>query len=241
MKTKLSISIVIPAYNEEKRIGKSLRNIISYCTRHFTRYEIIVVDDGSADKTSEVVASFRHPHVRILKNRKNWGKGYSVRRGMLAATYPLVLFTDSDLATPFEEITKLIRGVEDGHDVVIASRNMKGSRIMVKQPWHRQLLGKTFPLLVRIVAVSGFKDTQCGFKLFTKKAAQDIFRRQTFERFSFDVETLFIAKKRGYAIKEVPVIWIDKEGSKVDPMRDSMRMLKDIFTVRVNNLKGRYK
>lgn len=237
----MDISIVIPAYNEEKRIEESLIKIIDYCKNNFEKYEIIVIDDCSKDRTNEIVTKYEDSNLRILKNEVNKGKGYSVKRGILEAKYPLVLFTDSDLATPIEELKGFIKYINQGYDVVIASRNMKGSDIKVKQPFYRQMMGQAFPLLVSLIALRGFNDTQCGFKLFKTDKAKRIVQLQTFERFSFDVELLFIAKKLGYKIKEAPVVWIDKGGSKVNLIKDSSKMLLDLFKIRLNNISGKYK
>jgi len=237
----MEVSIVIPAYNEGSRIGPTLKRAIEYSDRHFSDYEIIVVDDGSKDNTIDIVAKHKNPHLRLLKNGINRGKGYSVRRGVLQARLPYVLFSDSDLATPIEEIEKLAWFLDREYDIAFGSRNVKGSEIRVKQPWYRILVGRGFALLVNLFAVHGFRDTQCGFKIFKKRAAREIFRRSRLDRFSFDVEVLFIAKKRGYKIKEVPIIWIDKKGSKVDPVKDSLRMLRDILVIRLNSLFGLYR
>ncbi len=237
----MEVSIVIPAYNEGNRIGPSLKRVIEYSDKHFSDYEVIVVDDGSKDNTIDVVTKYRNPHLRLLKNGTNRGKGYSVRRGMLQAKMPYVLFSDSDLATPIEEIEKLAWFLDREYDIAFGSRNVRGSEIRIKQPWFRILVGRGFALLVNLIAVRGFRDTQCGFKVFKKRAAREIFRRCRLDRFSFDVEVLFIAKKRGYKVKEVPVVWIDKKGSKVDPVKDSLRMLRDILIIRLNSLKGIYR
>jgi dolichyl-phosphate beta-glucosyltransferase len=234
------LSIVIPAYNEEKRIGGTLRQIVKHVTKKRYIYEIIVVDDGSTDATVNVVKKIANNKIKIIKNGANRGKGYSVKRGISCAKYPLVLFSDSDLATPIVELDKFMEFIKK-YDVVIASRNLKGSNIKVKQPVYRRAMGKTFPLLVNLIALSGFKDTQCGFKLFRTDKARKIVSLQTFDRFSFDVEILFIAKKLGYKIKEVPVAWIDKEGSTVSPIKDSVRMLVDLFKIRRNDLMGKYR
>lgn len=235
----MNISVVIPAYNEEKRIEPTLKKVTDYLKSNFKNYEIIVVDDASSDNTVGVAEKYKDRKVKIIKNRKNMGKGFSVRRGILNAKFPLVLFTDSDLATPIAELKKLIAFITD-YDVVIASRNMKESDVKTKQSALRVVLGKTFPLLVKIIALRGLEDTQCGFKLFRTSAAKKIFAKQRLYRFSFDVEILFIAKKRGYKIKEVPVVWIDKKGSKVNIVKDSSRMLFDLFKIRINSLMGKY-
>jgi len=236
----MMISIILPAYNEEKRIGITLPKIIHYCKTRFDEYEIIVVDDGSKDHTKNLVKKYSKDRVRLLCNKVNRGKGYSVKKGINNAKGSLVLFSDSDLATPIEELNKFMRYIVEGFDVVIASRNLKASNIVVKQPFHRQVIGKTFPLLVNLIALRGFKDTQCGFKLFRTDVARKIVRFQTFDRFSFDVEILFIAKKMGCKIKEAPVKWIDQKGSTVSTVKDSISMLLDLFRLRFNDVKGRY-
>ncbi|MBN2459180.1 glycosyltransferase family 2 protein [Candidatus Woesearchaeota archaeon] len=234
------ISVVIPAYNEEKRLEKTLVKVIRFCKRKFKNYEIIVVNDCSKDKTASIAFGYKKEGVRLISNKANKGKGYSVKNGIMHAKYPLVLFSDSDLATPIDELTKFLDYIKQGFDVVIASRRMKQSNVKTKQPFFRQLLGKTFPLLVNIIALPDFKDTQCGFKLFKTSLAKKIVKLQTFERFSFDVELLFIAKKMGAKIKEAPVTWIDQEGSKVHPIKDSYRMLRDLVMLRINNINGKY-
>lgn len=235
----MDISIVFPAYNEAKRIESTIVKVNSFLKKHFKEYEIIVVDDCSSDNTSTIVSRF--DHVRVLCNKKNMGKGYSVKKGIMNAKYSLVLFSDSDLATPIEELEKFLKYIDDGYDIVIASRNLKGSDIKVKQPFYRQLMGKTFPFFVNLIAVGGFKDTQCGFKLFKTPAAKRIFSLQKLNGFSFDVEILFIAKKLGYKIKEAPVVWIDKAGSKVSPLKHSIKMFLDLFRIRLNSVFGRYR
>jgi dolichyl-phosphate beta-glucosyltransferase len=233
------ISVVIPAYNEEKRIEPTLKKVIDYLKKKFDKYEIIVVDDCSKDNTNKIVSKYKKEKVKILRNEKNKGKGYSVKRGILESKYSLVLFSDSDLATPIEELENFMQYIKE-NDIIIASRNLKNSERKIKQPLYRQAMGKIFPLLVNIIALKGFKDTQCGFKLFKTDAAKKIFLLQTFERFSFDIEILFIAKKLGYKIKELPVIWIDQKGSKVNPIKDSLKMLIDLFRIRYNNIKKKY-
>ncbi|MBI4847188.1 MAG: glycosyltransferase family 2 protein [Nitrospirae bacterium] len=237
----MNISVVIPAYNEEKRIGSTLQQVTAYLEKHFGSYEIIIIDDCSGDKTDAVASEYKERNVRVLRNDTNKGKGYSVKRGIQNAQYPIVLFTDSDLSTPIEELEKFIQYINDGYDIVIASRNLNESTIKVEQPFYRQVLGKTFPLLVNLLVLRGFRDTQCGFKLFRTEAAKKIAALQTFERFSFDVEILYIAKKMGMKIKEAPVVWIDKKGTKVNPVTDGFSMLIDLFKIRYNNLAGKYK
>lgn len=235
------ISIIIPAYNEEKKIKKTLYKLVFYFNKNKFEYEIIIVDDGSTDKTIEIIKEFEKLlNICILVNKVNKGKGYSVKKGILNAKYPLVLITDADLATPIEELTKFLKIIEQGFDIVIASRGLKESKLVVKQPFYRQIMGTTFPLLVRLLALRGFKDTQCGFKLFKTDLAKKIVNLQTIERFCFDVEILFIAKKMGCKIKEAPVVWISQQDSKVRIIKDTFNMLTDLFRIRLNNLSKKY-
>jgi dolichyl-phosphate beta-glucosyltransferase len=232
--------MIIPSYNDKKIIEPTLQKCIKYLSKNFDRYEIIVVDDGSKDGTDKVISKYFGKNVKLLKNEKNKGKGFSVKKGILAAKYPFVLFSDSDLATPIEEVKNLFNFIKE-YDVVIASRNMKESDVKTKQCFFRHTIGKTFPKLVNLLVLKGIKDTQCGFKLFKTSKAKRIVSLQTFDRFSFDVEILFIAKKLGYKIKEVPVIWIDKQGSTVNPIKDSIKMLIDLFRIKYNYFSGKYK
>lgn len=232
-----AISIVIPAYNEEKRLEPTLKQIIKYLKNNFDEYEIIVVDDGSSDRTCEVASNY---NVNVLSNNINRGKGYSVKKGILEAKYPLVLFSDGDLATPIEELNKFIDYISDDYDIIIASRNLEKSNVKVKQPLYRQIMGKAFPRLVNLFIVRGFNDTQCGFKLFRTDTAKKIVSFQTVESFSFDVELLLIATRLGYKIKEAPVVWIDKEGTTVRTIKDGLRMLFDLFKIKYNDMLGKY-
>lgn len=239
----MEISIIIPAYNEEKRIGKTLKKIASYMKKKKHDYEVIVVDDCSKDKTTEVVEKFnkrRKNKIKILKNKRNRGKGYSVRRGMLAGKKKWLLFSDADLSTPIEELEKFEKYTK-GYHIIIASRNLKESEIKIKQPRLRSTLGKIFPFIVNTIAVKGIKDTQCGFKMFNKEVADAIFPLQRSERFAFDVEILYIAKKFHFRIKEVPVVWVNALGSKVNPVTDSINMFFDVLRFRWNDLLGKYK
>lgn len=233
----MKISIVIPAFNEENRIKLTLEKMISYLTKNRYQYEIIVVDDGSTDKTAKVASNYKK--VKVLINEQNKGKGFSIKKGILNAKYPTVLFSDSDLAVPIDELPKLQKYMPK-FDIVISSRNLKGSNIITKQPVYRQMMGKIFSLLVRIISIKDFKDTQCGFKLFKTKVAKQIVSLQTINRFSFDVEMLVIAKNAGFRVKEVPTKWIDKEGSSVSPIKDSIRMFKDLLLIRYNDIRGKY-
>ncbi|MFC1769300.1 dolichyl-phosphate beta-glucosyltransferase [Nanoarchaeota archaeon] len=235
----MELSIVIPAYNEEKRLGGTLSTITEYAKKNFNDYEIIVVDDCSKDSTSLLASNFEK--VRVLRNEKNMGKGYSVKRGLLNAKFKYALFTDSDLATPIEEIEKFYEHMDKGYSIIIGSRNIEGSRVEIKQTKLRNMMGKVYPLLVKLLVINDFGETQCGFKLFITEDAKKIVEYQTLNRFSFDVELLFIAKKHGYKTKEVPVIWRDQKGSKLNPYTDSFDMLWELLKIKINSLLGKYK
>jgi dolichyl-phosphate beta-glucosyltransferase len=229
-----NLSIVIPAYNEALRIGRTLDMIGDYLKGCGYSSEIIVVDDGSHDDTEKVVRKMAEKHTAIvlLQNGMNKGKGYSVKRGVLFSRGRFVLMSDADLSTPIEEIGKLFKELEEGYDIAIGSRSVSGSQILKRQAWYRQLMGKIFNKFVQLVAVSGIRDTQCGFKLFKGDAARSVFARQRIEGFAFDVEALYLAKKMGIRIREVPVVWVNSRDSKVSIFRDSLQMLWDILKIR---------
>ena len=225
------ISILIPAYNEEERIVSSLEKISSFFNDQ--EYEIIVVDDGSTDKTREVVSKF--DNVILNNQRENFGKGFSVKEGIFMATGNKVLLTDADLSTPIEEYNKLNEYFND-YPIVIGSRALAESQ--VQNNIFRKMLGRFGNLLIRFI-VKDIKDTQCGFKLFDRNVASDLFSRQTIKGFGFDFEILFLAQKKEYKIKEVPVIWKNVEGSKVKPIHYFITLF-ELFKIMKNNLKGKY-
>lgn len=224
------LSIVIPSYNEEARLPKTLEAIISYLGDR--PFEIIVVDDGSNDGTAYVVKNFGDSRIRLISNLGNKGKGFSVRRGMLQAKGDIILFSDADLATPISELDQMLLSLHGGFSVVIGSRALKDSNVVVHQPFYREFMGKLFNKIVRVATISGIKDTQCGFKLFTKEASQQIFSNQQIDGFGFDVEVLFLARKFSLKIKEVPVTWINDSNTKVHVLHDSWRMLLDVIKIR---------
>ncbi|MBI2658451.1 glycosyltransferase family 2 protein [Candidatus Woesearchaeota archaeon] len=228
----MEISVVIPAYNEEGRIKKSISAIMKFLENKKLGYEIIVVDDCSKDGTAAIVKGFKSGRLRLVSNSKNSGKGYSVKRGVLMSKKNLVLFSDADLSTPIESLDSFLKYIGD-YDIVIGSRRMKGSVIAGRQPLHRRIPGKIFPVLVNLTTLRGIRDTQCGFKLFKRKAAMDIFRKQKIKGFCFDVETLYLAKSAGYKIKEVPVVWNNSAHSKLSPVKDSIRMFIDLIKIRL--------
>ena len=233
------LSVIIPAYNEQERIADSLYIIKDYLSAQNYRSEIIVVDDGSSDLTMEIVKFIdiygreikEQDEGTLLENIKNVGKGFSVARGMIKARGKVVLFSDADLSTPIEEVEKLLPYIDQGYSVVIGSRGLADS-IVEKKPFHRQIISNTLNIIVKLFAVSGIQDTQCGFKLYTRDAAQRIALLQRVYGFAFDIEHLYIARKLGLKIKEVPVKWDHKEGSKVDLVKESIRMILDMIKIR---------
>ncbi|APG25734.1 dolichyl-phosphate beta-glucosyltransferase [Syntrophotalea acetylenica] len=236
------ISIVVPAYNEEKRLQLTLPALFNQIKEYFSRFEIVVVDDGSTDRTADIVMSFarKHERVRLIRYEQNRGKGCAVRTGVLAAKGDLILFSDADLSTAFEEVLKLREALETGADVAIGSRATRQTVIEKRQPLYRVVMGKTFNKFVQLLATPGIFDTQCGFKLFTRAAAMDLFRDCRIDGFGFDVEVLFLARKRGLVIREIGVRWLNSPDSKVHPVIDSARMLRDLLVIRRNALRGDY-
>ena len=236
------LSIVVPTFNEETRIGPALWRISDFLAGYPWRHEIIVVDDGSTDGTISLVESLagEMDALRILVNDTNRGKGFSVRKGFMNARGKTLIFSDADLSTPIEELVGMWGYLREGFQVVIGSRALEGSRILVRQARHREAMGKMFNILVRILTPLGFRDTQCGFKCFQKKAALDICGLMTVDGFSFDVEMLLIAGKLGYRIKEVPVQWSNSQESRVGLVTGSWRMLADLVRIGWNDFRGVY-
>ena len=238
-----SISIIIPAYNEEKRLPAALRQVIGYLRRgDWTFAEILVVDDGSTDGTAQVAEQMRaeYPDLRVRRNPGNRGKGYAVRHGMLGCKGEWALFTDADLSAPIEELGTLWRAAErECAQVAVGSRALDRRLIGVHQSWFRENAGRIFNLMMRLTTGLPFHDTQCGFKLFEARAAREIFRRQLLDGFGFDVEVLFIGRRLGYREIEVPVRWNDVAGTKVSAWR-GLAAFVDPLRVRWNQIRGRY-
>ncbi len=239
------ISVVIPAYNEEQRLPSTLETVLAYlAARQWSSPEVLVVDDGSTDGTRAAVERFlaSGSPVRLLANPGNRGKGYSVRHGMLEAVGDWVLFSDADLSAPIGELDKLLEAARRQQaDIAIGSRALDRSLIGVHQSFFREQAGRVFNLMMRLLTGLPFWDTQCGFKLFSRRAAREVFRRQRIDGFGFDVEALFIARLLGFKTVEVPVRWDHVEGTKVSMLRDSVNMFLDLLRVRLYQLRGCYR
>jgi len=238
----LTLSIVLPAYNEAARIGASLDKITDYAQHHAWTVEVTVVNDGSTDNTADIVRQYaaQHPWLRLIENPGNRGKGFSVRNGMLHARGDILLFSDADLSSPIEEADKLIAAIQAGADVAIGSRWIRKELQVVPQPLRRQILGRMFNLALRLVLGLNFKDTQCGFKAFRRSAAELVFTQQQVETWGFDPELLYLAKMAGLRIVEVPVYWAHSEGTRLHPLRDGIRMFAQLFQIRWNAIIGKY-
>lgn len=235
-------SIIIPAFNENARIGATLQRVIAYAAERGWDAEIIAVDDGSTDNTAQIIAAFaqKHPQLRLLQNPGNRGKGYSIRNGMLQAQGEILLFSDADLSSPIEEADKLWAAIAGGADIAIGSRWLRSDLQTQRQPVYRQVFGRIFNLILRIVLGLNFKDTQCGFKAFTRRAATAIFPLQRIERWGFDPELLYLARKFGFKVAEIPVAWAHREGTRISPLRDGPQMFVEMLKIRWNAMRGKY-
>lgn len=240
----LELSIIIPAHNEAARILPHLRSVVDYLSRRARTFEIIVVDDGSLDETATVVHEFARqvPYIRLICLPICAGKGAAVRHGMQAARGRWQLFTDADGATPIVELERLEQALRTGAEIAIGSRSLASRRsdFTVNARWHRSLLGSFFNAIVRAGGIAGIADTQCGFKLFERAVAQDLFSVSCVNGYGFDLELLYVAQRRGYRIAEVPVNWTDQPGSKVRVLRDGLGMLRELMTIHRNAEKGFY-
>ncbi|MDO8495211.1 MAG: glycosyltransferase family 2 protein [bacterium] len=235
------LSVIIPAYNESKRIGKTLQSVHDFLSKQSYDYEILVVNDGSKDNTGEVVQGLtaQIANLRLIDNKENQGKGGVVRQGMLQAQGEIRLFMDADNSTTVDQITNFLPYFKEGYDIVIGSRRVKGAVIAVKQPWVRDFLGGVFRFVVHTIVPLGVKDSQAGFKAFSAKATESIFPAQTITRWAFDVEILAIARKLKLKIKETPIHWINDTESHVK-LSGMIRMLFEVLQVRKNLWLGKY-
>ena len=236
-------SIIIPAYNEGQRLGATLQRVLKYLESQGWDAEVIVVNDGSRDNTAELVHDYakRHSCLRLIENPGNRGKGYSVRNGMRNATGEIQLFTDADLSSPIEESVKLFSAIQNGADIAIGSRWLRPETQTRRQSLLRQFYGRAFNVALRVLLGLRQKDTQCGFKAFTREAAQKIFPHQHIERWGFDPEILFLARRCKLKVEEVPVAWADMGGTRISPLRDGLRMFGEVLRIRWNSLAGKYR
>jgi len=236
-------SIVIPAYNEASRLGSSLDRVLTYVVSQQMDAEVIVVNDGSRDRTADLVREYtqRFPFLRLIENPGNRGKGYSVRNGMLNATGEVLLFSDADLSSPIEEAPKLFRAIEEGADIAIGSRWLQPETQTLRQSLLRQFYGRAFNVALRVLLGLKQTDTQCGFKAFTHAASHKVFPQQHIERWGFDPEILYLARRYRLKVKEVPVAWAHVGGTRLSPLRDGLRMFGEVLKIRWNALSGKYK
>ncbi|MGQ9819899.1 MAG: dolichyl-phosphate beta-glucosyltransferase [Candidatus Kapaibacteriales bacterium] len=231
MTKNYSISFVIPVYNEEGRIGKTLEVVLDYFSKTDYTTELIVVDDGSTDNTAKIVKGFSK-RVKLLHYEKNHGKGAAVRYGMLSSNGDYRIFSDADLSTPIYEIEKILQKLKNGADICIGSRAIDPSLIKKHQPFYREFMGKTFNKFVQMLIMKGVEDTQCGFKGFTAESAQYLFSRSKIDGFSFDVEILYLAQQAKMRIEQVPVEWYNDQRTKVHPIRDSFNMFIELLKIK---------
>jgi dolichyl-phosphate beta-glucosyltransferase len=235
------ISIVIPAYNEQERLGPTLDKVLNFVRQRGWRAEVIVVDGASQDHTADLAQGYVQSHgIRLIRNTTNRGKGYCVRKGVMEARGRIILFTDADLSAPIEEAPKLLEALDAGADIAIGSRWMRSDLQRKRQSPARQVLGRAFNLLLRMVLTLDFKDTQCGFKAFRRRAAGAVFARQKIERWGFDPEILFLAKRADFKVAEVPVFWAHDSRTRIHPIADGLRMVCEILRIRWYALRGSY-
>ncbi len=234
------LSIIVPAYNEERRLPATLSQVIAFVEAQDVPFEILVVDNGSTDRTAEIAHEFaaQHPCLTVLSQPVR-GKGAAVRKGMLQGQGEYLFICDADLAMPIGELDKFLPSTLGEYDVAIASREAPGA-VRYNEPWRRHLMGRVFNLIVRLLAVPGIQDTQCGFKCFRRDKARALIAVQTLNGWAFDVELLHIAQQRGYRIVEVPIHWYYGEGSRISAVRDSWDMLREVFRIRRNGRAGLY-
>lgn len=227
----MDLSIVIPAYNESARLGPTLRRVVDYLRQNGIRYEVLVVDDGSTDGTSELARTFEPEGVRVLTQEVNRGKGAVLKAGVLESRGREVLLVDADLSTPIEDLERLRPRLAEA-ELVLGSRAVEGSDILTHQPFYREMMGRTFNLIIQMAGVRGLRDTQCGFKLLDGDVARRLFAELQIQRFAYDVELVWLARRHGYRVVEVGVRWADSPSSKVNPLTDSFRMFWDVMALR---------
>lgn len=237
--TEPLLTIIIPAYNEERRLPPSLDKIVAFIQQQPEPMDVIIVENGSQDRTTEVAEAYaaRYPFIHVMHSEK--GKGAAVRAGMLAGRGRYLFMCDSDLSMPIAEVRKFLPPQLSDYDVAIASREGPGAH-RYGEPWYRHLMGRVFNLIIRVLAIPGFQDTQCGFKSFRREVARDVFASLTMTGWAFDVEALFIALRRGYKVVAVPINWYFDADSRVRPFHDTYRMVRDVLRIRLNGRRGLY-
>lgn len=238
----ISLSVVIPAFNEENRIETPLPGVIQYLSNRFKQWEVIYSDDGSTDSTLQKLKQIQndYPGIKIVRSEKNKGKGSAVKNGMAAATGDVVLFSDTDFSTPIDQVELLLSHLQNGSDVVIGSRGLPDSKVEIHQAWPRELMGKVFNRIIKTILPVQFMDTQCGFKLFNRKAVNLLVPRMSIEGFAFDVEMLIISQVHKLRVVEVPVVWRNILDSRVHPIRNSLEMLRDVTKIRFRLAQNHY-
>lgn len=236
----VSLSVIIPAYNEQKLIGKTITTFSNFLKKRKYSWEIIVVDDGSVDGTSKTVSSFKNPNINLVTLGKNVGKGGALKVGFLAARGNFQIFSDADLSVPIETIEPFIEKLEAGYDVIIASRRVKGSKIKVHQPWLRENMGRVFTFLTQILTGTLVADFTCGFKGFTRRAAREIFTRSQISRWAYDAEIVYLAENLGYKILQYPVTWTNRKETRVRLNKVIVESLIDLAKIRIFDIQGRY-
>jgi len=237
--TEPLLTIIIPAYNEERRLPRSLEQVVAFVQAQPEPMEVVIVENGSRDRTTEIAEGYaaRHDFIKVMHSEK--GKGAAVRTGMMAGRGRYLFICDSDLSMPIAEVRKFLPPVRADYDVAIASREGPGAH-RYGEPAYRHLMGRVFNLIVRVLAIPGFQDTQCGFKSFRREVAREVFAALTMTGWAFDVEALFVALRLGYRVVAVPIDWYFDADSRVDPLRDTWRMLRDVFRIRLNGWRGVY-
>jgi dolichyl-phosphate beta-glucosyltransferase len=240
MPDSVYLSIIIPAYNEEKIIEKTLKKVLAFLSNKNYKWEVVVVDDGSIDATSKIVHKYKEKKVSVYQLRRNQGKGAALREGVKKAKGEYVVYSDADLSVSIENVDKFIEILKKGNDVVIASRRIRGSEIKVHQPFIRETMGRVFTLITRVILALNITDFTCGFKGFRKKAAKEVFLKGVINRWAYDSEVLYLAKKFGYKIVQVPISWENREDTKVDLAFVVFESLKDLISIRLNDIFGVY-
>ena len=235
----VELSVVIPAYNEARRLGPSLDRVAAYLGARELSHEILVVDDGSTDATGSLVRNHSAPGLRLLEQGENRGKGAALRRGVAESRGARVLLCDADLSTPIEELPALERRLDDGADLALGSRGLPDSDVRLHQPFYRELMGKTFNWIIRLLGVRGIRDTQCGFKLLDGGVARRLFAELQTERFAYDVELVWLARRQGHRVEEVGVTWVNSPDSRVSLLFDSAAMLRDVLLMRWRHRRSR--